>query len=140
VPTVNSVTLSIAWNGTAPGEGAANIMTSYFSDWIKIRNVTEKVHTYICRSQTLAAIGQAFTTQAAQIQMNNPFDDKDGEFFALINEQGQYSLWPAFIDIPAGWTVAHPKASRDICLEHINTHWTDMRPKSLIDAMEKSST
>jgi MbtH protein len=66
--------------------------------------------------------------------MSNPFDDKDGEFLALINEEGQYSLWPAFMDVPAGWTIAHPRASRDVCLNFINTNWTDMRPKSLIDA------
>ncbi|MFN9546339.1 MAG: MbtH family protein [Cyanobacteriota bacterium] len=68
--------------------------------------------------------------------MSNPFEDKEGEFFALINEEGQYSLWPTCINVPAGWTIAHPKASRDTCLAFINTHWTDMRPKSLIEAME----
>ena len=68
--------------------------------------------------------------------MNNPFEDKNGEFFALINDEGQYSLWPAFIDVPAGWSIAHTKASRDICLDFINTHWGDMRPKSLIAATE----
>lgn len=68
--------------------------------------------------------------------MTNPFEDKDGEFYALINDEGQYSLWPAFIDVPAGWAIAHPKAGRNVCLDFIKTNWTDMRPKSLIDARE----
>jgi MbtH protein len=68
--------------------------------------------------------------------MTNPFEDNDGTYLALINDEGQYSLWPAFIEIPAGWKVAHPRDTRQACLEYINQHWTDMRPQSLIDAME----
>lgn len=44
--------------------------------------------------------------------MTNPFEDPDGTYLALINEERQYSLWPAFVDIPAGWTVAHPEDTR----------------------------
>ena len=71
--------------------------------------------------------------------MSNPFEDKDGSYFALVNDEGQYSLWSAFIDVPAGWTVAHPKDSREACLDFINQTWTDMRPKSLIQAMNESA-
>lgn len=68
--------------------------------------------------------------------MSNPFEDNDGEFLALVNGEGQYSLWPAFIDVPAGWTIAHPRDSREACLDFINRTWTDLRPKSLIEAMD----
>jgi MbtH protein len=68
--------------------------------------------------------------------MTNPFEDPNGTYFALVNEEGQYSLWPAYIEVPAGWEIAHPEASRDDCLRHINENWTDMRPKSLIRKME----
>jgi len=71
--------------------------------------------------------------------MSNPFEDKDGSYLALVNDEGQYSLWPAFIDVPTGWTVAHPKDSRDACLDFINRTWTDMRPKSLVEAMNAST-
>ena len=71
--------------------------------------------------------------------MSNPFEDKDGSYLALVNDEGQYSRWPAFIDVPAGWTVAHPKDSRDACLDFINRTWTDMRPKSLVEAMNASA-
>ena len=38
--------------------------------------------------------------------MSNPFEDPAAEYLALINEQDQYSLWPASIEVPAGWSVA----------------------------------
>lgn len=68
--------------------------------------------------------------------MANPFEDPDGSYFALINDEGQYSLWPAFVEVPPGWTVAHGQDTRAACLEHIERCWTDMRPQSLIDAMD----
>jgi MbtH protein len=68
--------------------------------------------------------------------MTNPFDDPDGTFFVLVNDEGQHSLWPTFAEIPAGWTVAHGADNRQSCLDYVNEHWTDMRPKSLIRAME----
>jgi len=66
----------------------------------------------------------------------NPFENDDANYRVLVNDEGQYSLWPDFADVPAGWTVAHDLDSRAACLEWIETTWTDMRPKSLIAAME----
>lgn len=68
--------------------------------------------------------------------MTNPFDNAEGSFLALINEEGQYSLWPEFAEVPAGWKVAHGPADRASCVEHIEQHWTDMRPLSLVREME----
>ncbi|MFG2208630.1 MbtH family protein [Streptomyces sp. NPDC048638] len=67
--------------------------------------------------------------------MTNPFDDEDGTFLVLVNDENQHSLWPQFADVPAGWTVVHGPGSHAACLEHIEQAWTDMRPKSLADAM-----
>jgi MbtH protein len=61
----------------------------------------------------------------------NPFDDDDASFHVLINEEGQYSLWPTFRDTPEGWSVVHEEASRKSCLYYIEQAWTDMRPNSL---------
>ena len=69
----------------------------------------------------------------------NPFDDEDGEFCVLINDEGQYSLWPTFKDIPAGWTAIGPRGKRKECLDYIEENWTDMRPKSLIVEMERDA-
>ncbi|MFD8814192.1 MbtH family protein [Streptomyces sp. NPDC059627] len=66
----------------------------------------------------------------------NPFDDPDGIFLVLVNDEGQHSLWPDFVDVPAGWAVAYGEATRDACLAYIEDNWTDMRPKSLVAAME----
>jgi MbtH protein len=67
--------------------------------------------------------------------MTNPFENPDGRYLALVNDEGQYSLWPVFLDVPAGWTVAHEEDSREACLEFIERTWTDMRPRSLIESM-----
>ncbi|MYU16708.1 MbtH family NRPS accessory protein [Streptomyces sp. SID8361] len=68
--------------------------------------------------------------------MSNPFENPDGRYLVLVNEEGQHSLWPAFAEVPAGWTVAHGEDDRQACLDHINEHWADMRPKSLITTMD----
>ncbi|WP_282976125.1 MbtH family protein [Saccharopolyspora erythraea] len=60
--------------------------------------------------------------------MPNPFEDPDGTYFALINDQDQYSLWPQRVRVPAGWAVAHGPGDRESCLAHIESQWTDMRP------------
>lgn len=66
----------------------------------------------------------------------NPFDDENGTFYALVNNEGQYSLWPTFVPVPDGWTITHGPDGRRACLDHIELNWTDMRPRSLIEAME----
>jgi len=70
--------------------------------------------------------------------MTNPFENENGEYLVLVNHEGQYSLWPDFRDVPAGWTPVGPKGKRQICLDWIEENWTDMRPKSLIEAMENA--
>lgn len=71
--------------------------------------------------------------------MTNPFEDENAEYLVLVNDEEQYSLWPAFRDIPAGWRATGPKGKRRECLDWIEKTWTDMRPKSLRDAMEKAA-
>jgi uncharacterized protein YbdZ (MbtH family) len=63
--------------------------------------------------------------------MTNPFDAQDGTYSVLVNDEGQHSLWPDFADVPAGWSVAHGPAARDACVEYVNAHWTDLRPRSV---------
>ena len=72
--------------------------------------------------------------------MLNPFEDPDAEYLVLVNDEGQHSLWPAFREIPAGWTTVGPKGKRQECLDWIEANWTDMRPRSLIAAMEKDAS
>ncbi|WP_321968095.1 MbtH family protein [Burkholderia cepacia] len=52
-------------------------------------------------------------------------------FKVVVNEEGQYSIWPADRHLPEGW-IAHGEASpREQCLSQIDSIWLDMRPKSL---------
>jgi MbtH protein len=75
------------------------------------------------------------TTRKERVLNANPFEDPDGRYLVLVNDEGQHSLWPSFIDVPAGWTTVLPETNRQAALDYVNGHWTDMRPKSLIEAM-----
>ena len=66
----------------------------------------------------------------------NPFDNAEGTFLVLVNDENQHSLWPDFVDVPAGWRTVHGPAPRQECLDHVEANWTDMRPRSLAEAME----
>ena len=70
--------------------------------------------------------------------MTNPFEDESGKFCVLVNEEGQHSLWPIFVEIPAGWTSRFGPDKRQACIAYIEEHWTDMRPNSLIDDMKRT--
>ncbi len=64
----------------------------------------------------------------------NPFDDDTGTFCVVCNDEEQFSLWPAFAEVPVGWQVVFAESTRAQCLAHIEENWTDMRPRSLRDA------
>jgi len=66
----------------------------------------------------------------------NPFDDENGTFLVLVNDEDQHSLWPAFADVPAGWRKVFGEASRADCLAYVEEHWTDIRPESLRDRLD----
>jgi MbtH protein len=52
------------------------------------------------------------------------------------NDEEQYSVWPSEKPIPAGWQEVGVEGTEEICLQHIERVWTDMRPKSLREAMD----
>lgn len=72
--------------------------------------------------------------------MQNIFDREDGTFIVLVNAQEQYSLWPAWKTIPAGWSDTGTKGDKQTCLDYVEKTWTDMRPLSLRQWMEADST
>jgi len=53
------------------------------------------------------------------------------EFDVVVNEEEQYSVWKTDREPPAGWARTGFRGSREECLNHIGTVWTDMRPKSV---------
>ncbi|MGZ4511660.1 MAG: MbtH family protein [Mycobacterium sp.] len=67
----------------------------------------------------------------------NPFDDDNGTFLVLVNNEDQHSLWPSFADTPSGWRVVYGEASRAECLDYVDQNWTDIRPKSLQESVKR---
>jgi len=57
------------------------------------------------------------------------FDDVE-TFQVVLNDEGQYSIWPADRERPAGWHHDGFTGTRAECLAHIDEVWTDMRPIS----------
>jgi MbtH protein len=63
---------------------------------------------------------------------NTAQDEKPQDlFYALINQEEQYSLWPDYKAIPEGWEIRCGPAPKDECLVYVEKKWTDMRPLSL---------
>ncbi|MFY1671053.1 MbtH family protein [Plantactinospora sp. WMMB334] len=60
----------------------------------------------------------------------NPFDNPQGRFLVLVNDEDQHSLWPSHRAVPAGWRIARAEDSRQACLDYVEDHWTDLRPRS----------
>ena len=65
-------------------------------------------------------------------------DDKDEELYrVVVNDEEQYSIWPMDKENALGWRDAGKTGTKTECLAHIKEVWTDMRPKSLRDRMER---
>ncbi len=58
--------------------------------------------------------------------MSNDFES--AVFQAVVNLEGQYSIWPADRELPSGWESEGSRGTKVECLAHIGTIWTDMRP------------
>ncbi|KVE43167.1 MbtH family protein [Burkholderia sp. BDU5] len=55
----------------------------------------------------------------------------DVVYTVVVNDEAQYSIWPTFRAVPAGWRETGVRGAKADCLAHIETVWTDMRPASL---------
>jgi len=55
----------------------------------------------------------------------------------VVNHEEQYSIWPAFRELPLGWKEAGKEGTKAECLAYIEEVWTDMRPLSLRKKMEE---
>jgi MbtH protein len=59
-------------------------------------------------------------------------DDEDSAIYnVVINHEEQYSIWPDYRSIPAGWSAVGKTGNKSDCLAYIDEVWTDMRPLSL---------
>ncbi|HEV3069578.1 MAG TPA: MbtH family NRPS accessory protein [Streptosporangiaceae bacterium] len=68
-------------------------------------------------------------------------DDNDAAqtYLVVLNDEEQYSIWPAERDLPPGWRTDGFNGLQADCLAHIDEVWTDMRPLSLRRAMERAA-
>ncbi len=62
-------------------------------------------------------------------------ESNERTFRVVCNDEEQYSLWPSEKPVPDGWREVGVEGTEEVCLQHIERVWTDMRPKSLRDAM-----
>ncbi|WP_424712358.1 MbtH family protein [Kitasatospora acidiphila] len=56
--------------------------------------------------------------------MTNLSDDSDANYLVLGNDEGQNSLRPVFVEVPAGWQTVLGEAPRRDCLGHSGNSWT----------------
>lgn len=67
------------------------------------------------------------------------FDDDTIDYYVVVNDEEQYSIWPASREVPNGWSTVGGPRGREDALNFIEEVWTDMRPKSLRAALESRS-
>jgi MbtH protein len=57
--------------------------------------------------------------------------DAQDRYVVVVNQEEQYSIWPAGKEIPSGWMAVGEAGSKADCLAYVERVWTDMRPLSL---------
>lgn len=57
----------------------------------------------------------------------------DVQYMVVLNDEEQYSIWPADREFPPGWRAEGTEGTKAACLDHIEKVWTDMRPASIRD-------
>lgn len=53
------------------------------------------------------------------------------QYKVVLNDEEQYSIWPAGRPNPLGWQDEGTSGTKEECLDRIDAVWTDMRPLSL---------
>ncbi len=63
----------------------------------------------------------------------------DSNVKVVVNDEGQFSIWPADRENALGWRDAGKNGTKEECLAHIKDVWTDMRPLSLQRRMAEAA-
>lgn len=68
-------------------------------------------------------------------EVNMTWEDREDStiYNVVVNDEEQYSIWPADREMPLGWREAGFSGHKEACLNYIREVWTDMRPKSIRD-------
>ena len=67
-------------------------------------------------------------------------DEDQTVYKVVVNHEEQYSIWPADRDNAPGWRDAGKSGTKAECLAHIKEVWTDMRPLSLRQKMDGTTS
>jgi len=70
-------------------------------------------------------------------QMNRDGEEDTTTYKVVVNQEEQYSSWPAEKKNPLGWTDTGKVGPKTECLAYIKTVWTDMRPLTLRKEMDQ---
>jgi len=60
-----------------------------------------------------------------------PEETQARQHVVVVNDEEQYSIWPADREMPLGWRRDTFTGTEEECLAYIEEAWTDMRPASL---------
>lgn len=77
--------------------------------------------------------------QIKETTMSSPALEDTLIYTVVVNHEEQYSIWLADRELPLGWREVGKRGSKAECLEYIQTVWTDMRPLSLRQEMNKTA-
>jgi MbtH protein len=69
----------------------------------------------------------------------NDEDEDATTYQVVVNDEEQYSIWPADREVPGGWRSVGPKGKKAECLAYVESVWTDMRPLSLRRRAERAA-
>ena len=70
--------------------------------------------------------------------MSTTEPDDNVLYNVVVNDEEQYSIWPADLTDAPGWRHAGKSGTKAECLAYVKEVWTDMRPLSLRRHMEQT--
>jgi MbtH protein len=79
----------------------------------------------------------AQTNSRWSIMMSREDREDTTIYKAVVNDEEQYSIWPADRELPLGWHDAGKEGLKAEVLAWIEEVWTDMRPLSLRKKMDE---
>ena len=72
--------------------------------------------------------------------MNRDEREDSTIYKVVMNDEEQFSIWPADRENALGWRDAGKSGSKQDCLDYIKSVWIDMRPLSLRRSMEHAAS
>jgi MbtH protein len=72
--------------------------------------------------------------------MNRDEREDSTIYKVVMNDEEQFSIWPADRENALGWRDAGKSGSKQDCLDYIKSVWIDMRPLSLRRSMEQAAS